>query len=97
MTLLKNDRYSSVGISLTPKDPSLAGIGCVTLVPQKNHAFDLLDLGAGEIEIFFKDHNPGRNLKAGTVKLNVFLEGNSTLGTTRPKPNAVISIKVKIG
>ena len=98
VTLLKTDRYSRGVVTLKLGDPTLAGIKDVKIVSPKDKAgrehFTLVYLGGGEYAIQYNGSLLPANvgtLKTQTVKLQVFLEGNTT-----EKPNATISVKVNI-
>ncbi len=96
VTLLKTDRYSRGEVQLTLPDASLKGIKNVQIVSPKDNSgreyFTLVDHGGGLYAIEYKDDLLPANiakLKAQTVKLKVFLEGNET-----NTPNTTLSVKV---
>jgi hypothetical protein len=98
VTLLHSDRYSRGVVTLTLDDPMLSGIREVKIVSpadkSKRAYFDLVDLGGGKYAIQYNESLLPANvraLKAQTVKLQVFLEGNLTA-----KPNATLSVKVNL-
>jgi hypothetical protein len=88
VTLLLKDRYSRGMVRLGTADASLSGIRDVTLDAASQQWFSLTELGNGEYAVGYKDNLIPVGFKSGTkktVKLNVFLEGN-----TSAKPNATI-------
>ncbi len=96
VTLLRTDRYSRGVVTLKLTDPALKGIKDVKLLSPKDkngrEYFALLDLGGGEYAIRYNESLLPANiksLKAQTVKLQVFLEGNETA-----KANGTLSVKV---
>ena len=94
--LLKHDRFSTATIRLSPADSSLSSIVKVTPDAKSAKLFDVKLLQNGDVLIAYKD-SKFTTAKAATVKLNVFLDGNTTVITTNPKANATISVKVNIG
>lgn len=98
VTLLKTDRYSRGQVLLYLTDPTIAGIKDVKIVSPMDKAkrpyFTLTDLGSGLYAVQFNESLLPADiakLKAQTVKLQVFLQGNET-----DKPNATLSLKVNI-
>ena len=86
--LYLNDKYSQGIVKLSMNDKTLSKIGKVELVESKTSEFyELKDLGNGQYAICFKNSEIVSNVKDGTLKLNVYLEGNTA-------PNAAVSVKV---
>ena len=94
--LLKHDRFSTATVRLSPADSSLSSIVKVTPDAKSAMLFDVKLLQNGDVLIAYKD-SKFTTAKAATVKLSVFLDGNTTVITTNPKANATISVKVNIG
>ena len=92
VSLLAKDRYSSANVKLSTTDATLSAIDRVELDTASLKFFKLTDLGHGTYAISYKDNLIPSGLKASnTVKLNVFLDGNTT-----SKPNSMLSVKVTI-
>ena len=87
--LLKRDKYSSAKIKLVPTDTQLS-IDRAELDANSGQLYKLERLSDDTWVLSYLDH-AYRNQKSGTVKLNVFLNGNQT-----EKANAVLSVKVNI-
>ena len=85
--LLKNDRFSYADIGLIAPD-GCTPISDVTLDAKSDARFDLVVNGGGNVELH-RDPTNALTTKA-TVKLNVYLKGNTT-----GKPDAVVSVAVK--
>ena len=94
--LMKHDRFSTATVRLSPADPTLSYIVKVTPDARSARLFDVKLLQNGEIMIAYKD-SKFTTAKSATVKLSVFLDGNTTMDTAKPKANATISVKVNIG
>ena len=102
VTLLADDCYDRAAVKLTTADPTLSDIDHVELVPPrdklKRDVFALTELGGGEYAIGYSCYGndeprlPLPGFKGGTAKLNVFLVGNNS-----GKPNATLSVSVKLG
>ena len=94
--LLKHDRFSTATVVLTPTDETLSSV--VKVVPDAKSAalFDVKLLQNGTVVIAYKDSKFTTD-KPATVKLSVFLEGNGTVGTAKPKANATVTVKVTFG
>ena len=92
VTLLKDDRYSSAAVTLSPGDPALAGIDWERSLTEArllaNNAPYTLEHFGDTLEIRYRND---RITKAGTVKIPVFLIGNKS-----DKPNATVSVGVKL-
>ena len=89
--LLKQDQYSSATFTIGTDDAALAKIA--KIVPAAAYAgYEIEDLGYGKLAVTFTGGQ--KAAKNTSLKFNVFLEGNETLKTDKPKPNAVISVKV---
>ncbi len=86
--LLKNDRfsYANIGIAVPKGYTPIAGI---YLDEKSSQRFEIMDNCSGHVELRFRN-NVVSTTKA-TVKLYVILEGNNT-----GKPDAVLSVKVKV-
>lgn len=54
-------------------------------------------LGDGNVVISYKDSKFPAAFKTSTIKLSVYLDGNATLDTAKPKANATVSVKVTFG
>ena len=94
VTLLKRDRYSTAKLLITMADPNLSPIDwekTTEAFDQKNAGkpFDFRHLGGGECVICYAADAAA--IKAGTVKIPVYLEGNKS-----SKPNATLSVSVKL-
>ena len=85
--LLKNDRFSYADIGLIAPD-GCTPISDVTLDAKSDARFDLVVNSGGNVELH-RDPTNALTTKA-TVKLNVYLKGNTT-----GKPDAVVSVAVK--
>ena len=94
--LLKHDRFSTATVALTPTDDTLSAI--VKVVPDAKSAalFDVKLLENGNVVIAYKDSKFTTD-KPVTVKLSVFLDGNGTIDTAKPKANATVNVKVTFG
>jgi hypothetical protein len=53
--------------------------------------YKLVNLGGGWYGIEYKDNTIAPNIKNGTIKLNVFLQGNNPANNN---PNAIVSVKI---
>ena len=93
VSLYLNDRYSQGIVKLSLKDKKMSKISKVELADSTVSAFyEIKDLGNNEFAICYKDCEIAEKIKAGTLKLRVYLEGNSPVFGL---PNATISVKVK--
>ena len=90
VTLYKKDRFSSAPVRITTTNADVA-IERIELDPKSAAAYDIEQPGYGSVVIRFRDSAVPVNVKAGKVKLRVFLEGNIS-----GKPNAVITVNVKL-
>ena len=89
--LLKQDRYSSATFIIGTDDAALSKIA--EIVPAACYAdYQIEDLGGGKLAVTFTGES--KAAKNTSLKFNVFLEGNETVDDAKPKPNAVISVKV---
>ena len=91
-TLFKKDRFSYDTVTIKLTDSALIGIREVRFVSPKagdTEIFTLRELGSGEYAIAFNGNRLAA--KGGTVKLQVFLEGNET-----GKANITFNVKVKM-
>ncbi|MBR2669180.1 MAG: hypothetical protein IKE36_05215 [Solobacterium sp.] len=95
VTLLKTDRYSRAQVDVVLSEAQL-GVARVVMVSPKDKSgrpyFTLAEQN-GTYEICYNENVLPKDiakLKTKTVKLKVYLEGNTTA-----KPNATLSVKVK--
>ena len=66
----------------------MSKISKVELVDSKISKFyDLRYWGNGQYAIYYKNNQIASDIKAGTIKLNVYLEGNTI-------PNATVNVSV---
>ena len=92
VNLYLNDKNSRGEFVLTLKDKNLPAIAKVELADNNiSEFYQLADLGNGKFAVEFKDNEIAEKIKAGTVKINIYLEGNNPENKT---PNATISVKV---
>ena len=94
--MVKDDRFDRARVKLTVVSPEYTGFDRVILVSPKDknkrEAFALTELGGGEYAICYNGNKlPAAGYKGGTVKLQVFLDGNLTA-----TPNATLSVSVKL-
>jgi len=88
------DRYDEQEIFLSLKDANLPSIKEVKIVDSKTSKFyELEDLGNGCYSLGYNHQANLLGVKAGSLKLAVYLEGNnSAFGV----PNATVSVSVKL-
>ena len=87
--LYLNDRYSNGLVKLTLNNKGMSKISKVELVESNISKFyDLKYWGNGEYVICYKNNQIASGIKAGTIKLKVYLEGNTV-------PNATVNVSVK--
>ncbi|MBR5558618.1 MAG: hypothetical protein IKU72_00005, partial [Oscillospiraceae bacterium] len=93
VTLYPNDRFSTAVVELKLKDNSLPAIAAVEAIvdAKKPSAYEATYLGNGKVEISFMNNQ--LTTKDGSVKLNVYLEGNDSKHT---QPNATVTVSVKL-
>ena len=91
VTLYRKDRFSEGYVTLSVADQTVMPVAKVELKDAEKSFFDLYQLADGSYAIGFKDNRIAPKAKNGSVKLNVWLEGNTTA-----KPNATVSVSVKI-
>jgi len=93
VNLYPNDRFSTAVVELNLKDNSLPAIAVVEPVvdAKKPSAYDAKYLGNGKVEISFINNELSK--KDGSVKLNVYLEGNDP---DNAQPNATVTVSVKL-
>ena len=95
VTMLADDCYDWATVKLTPA-AELSEIDRVVLDSPKDKlkrdVFALTDLGNGEYAIVYNERLLPAGFTGGTAKLNVFLKGNLS-----DKPNATLSVSVKLG
>lgn len=94
VSLLAKDRFSMADINLSCTDKAASGIERAELDAKSAELFKVTDFDGGNFKISYLNNEIPGGLGAGskvTVKLNVFLEGNTTA-----KPNATISVKLTI-
>lgn len=94
VSLFARDRYCTADINLGTADTALSHIAKVELDSKSLAMFDLKDMGNGQYVIGYAGDVIPDGFKPGiskTVKLNVFLYGNTTA-----KPNSSVSVKVLI-
>ena len=88
--LLKKDRFSRGEVKLDLADIALSSVSKVELDAASAQLFDLKDYGNGVYSIGYRDNRISVD-KTKTVKLSVFLKGNTT-----DKANATVSVKVNL-
>ena len=94
VNLYLNDRYSRGEFKLTLADKTMPSISTVEIADAKMAEFyQLVNLGGGEFAIEFKNNQIANNLKAGNIKLNIYLDGNNPIYQT---PNQTVTVKVNI-
>jgi len=93
VTLYPNDRFNTAVVELKLKDATLPAIAVVEPVvdAKKPSAYDARYLGNGKVEISFMNNELSK--KDGSVKLNVYLEGNDP---DNAQPNATVTVSVKL-
>jgi hypothetical protein len=88
------DRYDEQDIFLSLKDKNLPAIKTVKIVDSKTSKFfELEDLGNGRYSLGYNHEGSLVGVKAGSLKLAVYLEGNNPEYGT---PNATVSVSVKL-
>ena len=99
VTLSAKDRNDRATVRLTPA-AGLSEIAHVVLISPKDKSkrevFALTELGNGEYAICYNGSQLPNGFTSGTVKLQVYLEGNASYGTAKPVPNATMSVSVKL-
>jgi len=93
VNLYPNDRFSTAVVELKLKDGTLPSISVVEPVvdAKKPSAYDAKYLGNGKVEISFMNNELSK--KDGSVKLNVYLDGNDS---DNAQPNATVTVSVKL-
>ena len=92
MKLYQNDRYSRGKVRITLNDSTMPKIAAVQIADGGiSEFYELVNLGGGWYGVEYKDNTIAPNIKAGTIKLNVFLQGNNPANNN---PNATVSVKV---
>nr|MCR5073795.1 leucine-rich repeat protein [Clostridiales bacterium] len=99
VTLLKTDRYSRGTVVLSVTTPNLSGIDWTkttqAFISPKDKSgkpfFTLQVLGSDTCAICYTGNEINPAVKAGTVKIPIFLDGNVS-----SKANATVSVKVKL-
>ena len=101
VTLSKHDRYDRQSVVLSLGDGTLYDIANARVeLADKTGRLTLIPMGGGEYAIGYKDNLLPKDiakLKSMSVKLNVYLQGNGTVGLAKPKTNASLSVKVFFG
>lgn len=93
VSMYKNDRYSQGEVKITTKDKTVPSIEKVVLIKDKVGSFyQLKNLGDNEYAICYAERTIGNKIKNGTVKLDIYLEGNNP---EFGKPNATVKVSVK--
>jgi hypothetical protein len=83
VNLYLNDKFSQGIMKLSLKDKTMSKISKVELADSKISVFyELKDLGNGEYAICYKNSEIEPKIKAGTLKLKVYLEGNTAVNAT---------------
>jgi hypothetical protein len=91
INLYRNDRYSEGVVTLSIADGTVVPIAKVTMKDEAKSFFEVEDLGGGRYAIGYKDDQIAAKAKNGSVKLEVWLEGNNTA-----KANASVTVSVKV-
>ena len=91
INLYRNDRYSEGVVTLSIADGTVVPIAKVTMKDEAKSFFEVEDLGGGRYAIGYKDDKIAAKAKNGSVKLEVWLEGNNTA-----KANASVTVSVKV-
>ena len=91
VTLYKSDRFSRRYVMLSIADETVLPIDRIELQNADKSLFEVLDFGNGLCAIGFKDSRVAHKVRNGSIKLNVFLQGNDTT-----KPNATVSLSVNV-
>lgn len=91
VTLSKMDPYGRAMIELTSTDKDAANLTNIAKVTADGTTFDVKKVG-NKYAICWKDNTVPATAKSGSVKLSIWLEGNSF----ENKPNATVSVKVNV-
>lgn len=91
VNLSKMDPYGSALIELNSTDKDAANLTNIAKVTADGTTFDVKKVG-GKYAICWKDNTVPATAKSGSVKLSIWLEGNSF----ENKPNATVSVKVNV-
>ena len=91
VNLYKSDRFSRRYVMLSIADETVLPIDRIELQNADKSLFEVLDFGNGLCAIGFKDSRVAPKVRNGSIKLNVFLQGNDTA-----KPNATVSLSVNV-
>lgn len=91
VNLSKMDPYGRALIELTSTDKDAVNLANIAKVTADGDTFDVKKVG-NKYAICWKDNEVPTNAKSGSVKLNIWLEGNSL----ENKPNATVSVKVNV-
>lgn len=96
VTLYKANAHSSAMVTISTGGVPLPDSARVVIDKAATSPFEILPLGNGQYAIRFKGYVPAA--KAGTVKLNVYLEGNYDPATDAvgAKANGSVSVSVKL-
>lgn len=91
VNLSKMDPYGRAMIELTSTDKDAANLTNIAKVTADGTTFDVKKVGS-KYAICWKDNTVPATAKSGSVKLSIWLEGNSF----ENKPNATVSVKVNV-
>lgn len=90
--LYQNDRYSRGMVRITLNDNTLPKISEVRIAKSSiSDFYEVISLNNGWYALKYKGNQIAPKIKSGTVKLNLFLEGNNPENNN---PNATVSVKV---
>ena len=90
--LYQNDRYSRGMVRITLNDNTLPKISEVRIAKSSiSDFYEVISLNNGWYGLKYKGNQIAPKIKSGTVKLNLFLEGNNPENNN---PNATVSVKV---